>query len=98
MVSLIYLIFGDIFGKIFGLAFGRHRLFEKTLEGSLAYFSAALICAYIIQPVVGLPHIVLLIGAFAATIAELLPIGLDDNFTVGILTGVIMVVFQFFFY
>jgi glycerol-3-phosphate acyltransferase PlsY len=96
IAALAYLIFGDIFAKIYGLAFGRRKLFDKTIEGSLAYLGGALICAYVLHTTLLIPILILAIGAVAATIAEFMPLGLDDNFTVGIFSGAVMTVVRTF--
>ena len=96
MAALTFLIFGDIFSKIFGLAFGRRRLFDKTVEGSLAYLGGVLICAYILYNSMHMPLLMLATGAVAATIAEFVPLGIDDNFTVGIVSGAVMTVVRTF--
>jgi glycerol-3-phosphate acyltransferase PlsY len=96
MAALTFLIFGDIFSKIFGLSFGRNRLFDKTVEGSVAYLGGVLICAYILYTSLHIPLLMLVIGAIAATIAEFMPVGLDDNFTVGIISGAVMTVMRTF--
>ncbi|MEJ2627853.1 MAG: glycerol-3-phosphate acyltransferase [bacterium] len=96
LASLTFLIFGDIFSKIFGLGFGRHKIFDKTVEGSLAYLGGALICGYILYTVLGIPPLLLLTGAIAAAVAEALPLGLDDNFTVGLISGAVMTSVQLF--
>ncbi len=90
LASLTFLIFGDIFSKIFGLGFGRHKIFDKTIEGSLAYGGGALICGFILYTALGIPLLLLLTGAMAAAVAEALPLGLDDNFTVGLISGAVM--------
>lgn len=43
IAALVFLTFGDMFAKIFGLAFGQHKFFDKTIEGSLAYFGTVVI-------------------------------------------------------
>lgn len=96
MAALTFLIFGDIFSKIFGLGFGRTRLFEKTLEGSLAYLGGVLICAYVLYTTLQVPILMLFFGAVSATIAEFMPLGIDDNFTVGIVSGAVMTVVRTF--
>ena len=96
VAALTFLIFGDIFSKIYGLGFGRHRLFDKTVEGSLAYLGGALICAYILHTTLQIPPLMLVVGAIAATVAEFVPVGLDDNFTVGIVSGAVMTVVRTF--
>lgn len=96
IAALTYLIFGDIFAKIYGLAFGRRNLFDKTIEGSLAYLGGSLICAYILHTTLYIPMLMLVIGAIAATIAEFMPVGIDDNFTVGVFSGAVMTVVRTF--
>ncbi len=90
MVSLAFLIFGDIFSKVFGLAYARHRLFHKSVEGSLAYLGCALVCVYVFASTTSLALPMLLIGAIAATIAEALPLNIDDNLSVALLSGTAM--------
>jgi glycerol-3-phosphate acyltransferase PlsY len=96
MAALTFLIFGDIFSKIFGLGFGRIRLFDKTLEGSIAYLGGVLICAYVLYTSMHISPLMLFIGAVAATISEFMPLGIDDNFTVGIVSGAVMTVVRTF--
>ncbi len=96
IASLVFLIFGDIFGKIFGLAFGKHKIFDKTIEGTLAYFGSVLICGYFIFFLLDIPLIILICGGLMAPIIELFSFGIDDNFSVPIVTGAIMTVVQIF--
>ena len=91
-----FLIFGDFFSKFFGLLFGRHRIFEKTLEGSLAHFTACLLFGYLLLHYVTLPCPVFLVGAMAASLSELLPLGVDDNFSVSLISAAVMSVFSLF--
>lgn len=91
-----FLTFGDFFAKIFGLRFGRHRVFNKTVEGSLAHFNACLISGYILNHYLALSFPVYLAGAAAASIFELLPLGVDDNFSVSVLSASVMSLFRVF--
>ncbi|MFX0154851.1 MAG: glycerol-3-phosphate acyltransferase [Candidatus Hodarchaeota archaeon] len=93
---LIFLIFGDIFGKIFGLAFGKHKIFDKTVEGTLAYAGGILICGYFIFSLFDIPLLILICGGFMAPITELFSFGIDDNFSVPLVTGVVMTVVKIF--
>lgn len=97
ITSLIFLVFGDMFGKIFGLAYGRHKIFEKTLEGTLAYFGSVIIFAYILYTGLDVPLLILISGGIAAPLIELLPIGVNDNFTVPIISGAVMTATKIFF-
>jgi glycerol-3-phosphate acyltransferase PlsY len=95
ITALTFLIFGDIFSKIFGLAFGRHKIFKKTLEGTLAYFGCVLICGFVLYNLfisigIGLPITILILGGIAAPLVELFSFQLNDNFTVSLICGAIM--------
>ena len=85
-----FLIFGDIFGKVFGLGFGRHKLLNKTVEGTLAYAGCMCLCGYVLYTLLGISPIILIFGGIAAPITELLSIKMNDNFTVPIISGAIM--------
>ncbi|MFW9876988.1 MAG: glycerol-3-phosphate acyltransferase [Candidatus Thorarchaeota archaeon] len=98
IITLVFLVFGDLFAKIFGLAYGRHKIFNnKTLEGSLAYIGAIIVCCYILYTSIDIALPVLLVGAIAAPLAEALPLGMNDNFTVPIISGTAMYAVLFFF-
>lgn len=96
ILAVSYLIFGDFFSKFFGLRFGRTEIFNKTLEGSLAHFNACLISGYILLQFLSLPLYIYLTGALVASVSELLPLGIDDNFSVALLSASTMYVFHFF--
>ncbi len=78
-LSLVYIVVGDVGGALIGRRFGRHPLFGKTWEGSLAFFLACIIFSPL---VLGLPLWGKLPAAVVATIIEVLPVKLDDNLTV----------------
>lgn len=91
IVSICFLIFGDVFAKFFGLEYGKIKIFDgKSLEGSLAHFIACFLIAYILSGYVGLPFGLLAIAAIFATVIEALPIGANDNFTVPLLTAIFL--------
>ncbi|MFX0043307.1 MAG: glycerol-3-phosphate acyltransferase [Candidatus Hodarchaeota archaeon] len=90
ITAIVFLVFGDIFSKIFGLAYGRHKLFDKSIEGTLAYLGTVLICGYFIYNLIDIPLVILIAGGIAATITEFLPLGMNDNFTVPIISGAVM--------
>ncbi len=96
ITALVFLIFGDIFSKIFGLAFGRHKIFQKTLEGTLAYFGCMFICGYILYTTLNIPLFILILGGISAPLVELFSFQLNDNFTVSLISGSIMTVARVF--
>ena len=86
IVSIFFIVLGDTAAALVGKAWGRTKLIgSKSLEGSIACFIVcAVISLFWIDPVVGLT------GAFVATLAELLPLRLDDNLTVPLISGAVM--------
>jgi glycerol-3-phosphate acyltransferase PlsY len=91
-VASSFLIYGDIFGKLFGLAFGKHKILNKTLEGTLAYIGSVLIMGYILYTSLNIPLTVLIIGGISAPLVELFSMKINDNLTVPLMTGSIMTV------
>lgn len=79
IIGVILLAVGDVFSNLIGTKIGRTRLLGKTLEGSLAFFFSTLLVLYFFLGLKG-ALVVSLVGA----IVELLPLGLDDNFTLPI--------------
>ena len=97
ITALTFLVFGDMFAKIFGLAYGRHKIFEKSLEGTLAYIGSVIILGYILYTSLDIPLIMLISGGIAAPLIELLPIGINDNFSVPMISGAVMKAVEIFF-
>ena len=87
IVCLCFLTLGDLFAALIGKQWGRIKLFSrKSLEGSLACFIVCTTVALLI----GLHPVVAIVGAFVATLIELLPIGVDDNVTIPLISGLAM--------
>ena len=88
VLALAFLILGDTVAAIVGKSIGKHKLLGgKTVEGSLACF---LMCLGLSLLMPGIPFFVGLVGATTATIFELLPIPLDDNFRIPLSAGFAM--------
>jgi len=87
-----YIIVGDTFAAIFGQNIKSPRIFQnKTVLGTLAFLIASLVSAYLLHILAGgLPLWQLIVGAVVASVFESLPLPLDDNFSVPIITGFIM--------
>jgi len=76
LVSFFYLAFGDALAALVGKRYGKYRILRgKTLEGSLACFLACLLVGIFF-----LHWKMALIGALSATVIELIPWPLNDNF------------------
>ena len=78
------LIISDSVAALVGRRFGRHRFFEKSLEGSAAFFASALLVVALTPKHFDLP-VEFLFGAVAAlvaTVAEAASVNIDDNLTI----------------
>lgn len=92
--SLVPLIVGDRAAVLAGKGFGRIKIGAKTLEGSIACFTASL-GAYLILvklsgPFSGVSLPVLLGASLTGTLAEALPRPFDDNLTIPLAVGVFL--------
>ncbi len=91
IAAMLMLVAGDPVAEIVGTRWGRHPLAGKSLEGTLAGFAA---CVCVSAPLawtgVGVTLPAILIGAVAATIFELIPLPIDDNFTIPLGAGAAM--------
>jgi len=95
VTAMVFLIFGDMFSKFFGIQYGRVKIFDRTLEGSIAYFIACFTSGYFILPYFSSLNIwTIFVGALWATLAELLPWNVDDNLSAGIIAGASMFLTQ----
>lgn len=90
ILAITFLVFGDFFAKIFGLAYGRRKIFNKTLEGTLAHFLGSLIFGYILNNHLNIPIGLIFLGAAIGAIVEVLPFNIDDNLSVPLFSGAII--------
>ena len=88
LLALFFLAFGDTLAALVGMRFPFIKIGNKTLSGSLACFIMCLSVGLILNFEVNLK--IILIGAFTATIAELIPIKINDNFLIPVLSGCAM--------
>jgi dolichol kinase len=88
--ALGFTVLGDAFAAIVGKAWGRTRVFRKSLEGALGGLAACLAWAAFLAITGHLPWHVVVVGALAASLAELLPIPLDDNLAMTLCAGYAM--------
>lgn len=76
MAGLLYMALGDAAAALFGRAFGKTKIIAgKSVEGSAACF---IVCFCVGLYFLSLPLAIM--GAFIATVIELIPWPLNDNF------------------
>ena len=94
VLALYYLSLGDASAAIVGERLGRHRLIgRRSIEGSGAMVAACLIIGVLLlETGLETTYPVVIVGACAAMLAELVDIKVDDNVTIPILSGVAMTV------
>ena len=88
-IAIYALAFGDGFASLVGKIFGKVRpsfLYGKSVEGSLACFTAVLISAYAVSGSV----YIALIAAFTAMVVEALPLEDYDNLALPVTVGLVV--------
>jgi len=96
ITSLLFVSIGDLMAAIIGEQYGKPILSNKSLEGSFACLVSCLLIGMLmtrISPSITLE--VAMVGAVSATIVELLPIPIDDNLTIPLISGGIMTLIMY---
>jgi dolichol kinase len=88
--ALGFTILGDGVAALVGKAWGRVRFFNKTLEGALGGLVACLAWASLLVYAGFVPWPVAVCGALTASLVEILPIPLDDNLGITLISGYVM--------
>lgn len=84
---LLFLTVGDPTACLFGMSFGKIKIFNKTLEGTLAFVVSSFIATIWVP---GIPLHVKFAGVITAAAVELLPKKFDDNIAIPIISGIII--------
>jgi len=89
--SLFFLTFEDAGSGIIGKKYGKREIFKgKTLEGLIGGILFNLAIGFLLLFFVEIPYPVFFTGVFLSAILEILPIPVDDNLSVGLLTPIFM--------
>ena len=88
--TLIVLALSDPLAALIGQRYGRHRIWNKTIEGSMAFFISAWLILTLYFGGEPFKH---LIPAFAGTLVELAPCPIDDNLSIPLVIGLSYVIF-----
>ncbi len=92
VTALAFIMVGDSLAALIGRKFGRHKIFKtKSIEGFLGCLAGTLIVAYFVPE---LTYYITIPGAFIAAIVESLPLQVDDNLTVPLISGLSMMIIQ----
>lgn len=95
VLSILYLAFGDPSSSFFGVLYGRAKIFpNKSLQGTLGGFVVCFLATGVYLTWQGFaPEKVLImtmLGGFSGCVAELLPLNVDDNFSIPVVSGALM--------
>ena len=88
LLALFFLAFGDTLAALVGMKFPFIKIGNKTLSGSLACFIMCLSVGLILD--FEISSEIILIGAFTATIVELISIKINDNILIPVFSGCAM--------
>lgn len=95
IAAMLMLVFGDPVAEMVGTRWGRVPLLGKSAEGTLAGLAACLIVTLpLVRAPLGLGLWVIAAGALAASVFELIPFPVDDNFTIPLGAGAVMTLAQ----
>ncbi|MCB0419166.1 MAG: hypothetical protein H6617_05450 [Bdellovibrionaceae bacterium] len=103
MLSILFLAIGDPIAAVVGTTWGKTKiLHKKSLEGSLANFAASGVASFLLGIAyfhLGLENALLLagLGGLVSCLAELIPLPVDDNLTIPVLSAILLFLsFQLF--
>jgi dolichol kinase len=94
--AVCFLACGDVAATTVGERYGRTRIGQKSLEGSLAFVAAAA-AAGLLLPFAGVPimHGLAIAGAVVAAAVEVLPLPVNDNLVIPLVSGGAMTLIAF---
>ena len=91
VAAMFFLALGDPVAAVVGMRVPGPRVFEKSPFGSLAFFGAALAIVGVLAAGDVIPFgVAVVAGAAVAALVELVPLGIDDNVTVPLISGAAM--------
>lgn len=96
------LIISDIFAALIGRRFGKHKIFDKSWEGTISFVISAIAIVFLYYNLFNLPFSYLISGVIAAVISgfvELISkvIKVDDNLAIPISVGLVMLALEFLY-
>ncbi|MEZ4749248.1 MAG: SEC59/DGK1/VTE5 family protein [Bdellovibrionota bacterium] len=103
MMSILFLAIGDPVAAVVGTTWGKTKILQKkSLEGALANLAASGLASFILAVAyfhLGLESALLLgaLGGLVSCLAELIPLPVDDNLTIPVLSVILLFLcFQLF--
>lgn len=103
VISFMILIISDISAALIGRRFGKHKLLDKTIEGTFAFIMTGFLVVWIVGTIYQANlwfYLAGYMGAFVGGIVELISkkIKVDDNISIPISVGITMSLVNLFIY
>lgn len=97
--AILIMILSDTFAALVGRKFGKHKLWNKSVEGSTAFFVIGLFIIFLTPKVTaGINEYFFAVAAlFVTTIVEAFPVVIDDNLSIPIIFGIIYTLLLYLF-
>jgi glycerol-3-phosphate acyltransferase PlsY len=89
--AVCFLAVGDVAATTIGERYGKTRIIDKSLEGTIAFAIAALVAGFLLSFAgVHLAPWLIILGSLVAAGVELLPLMVNDNLSIPIISGAVM--------
>jgi|FLOH01.1.fsa_nt_gi dolichol kinase len=85
--SLLILSFSDTAAALVGIPFGKHRFLDKSMEGSIAFLSVSI---FVLLYFTELHIIFIVLTAIIVTLVEAKQSIINDNFTIPMVTAIML--------
>jgi acyl phosphate:glycerol-3-phosphate acyltransferase len=87
-LAICFLAFGDVAATMIGERYGKTKIGNKSLEGSIAFVVAAVTSGFLLSLAgISVMSGLVLAGALIAAGVELLPLPVNDNFLIPVVSG-----------
>jgi dolichol kinase len=87
-LAICFLIFGDVAATTIGERYGKTKIGDKSLEGSIAFVVAAVSTGFLLSLMgISVMFGLILAGAIIAAGVELLPLPVNDNLLIPLVSG-----------
>lgn len=92
VTAFAILIVSDSTSALVGRRFGKRRFFDKSLEGSIAFFVSAVLVVFVAPKVAFHPleYVIGIVAAGVGAIVEAISMKVDDNISIPIAVGLVM--------
>ena len=87
-LAICFLAFGDVAATAIGERYGKTKIGNKSLEGSIAFVIAAVAAGFLLSLAgISVVYWLILAGAVIAAGVELLPLPVNDNLVIPLVSG-----------